>query len=175
MERTITLSHKEMKRLNELLQMTGDEIYQKLGLKRDETYTKTAVFPNGITADIKMVIGESNDKPYTEGILFKDGSEIQRTDPDEEFEGVWEFEYEGTQFNVIVEEMKDEDHDEKKADIKRELFMSGSENIDEFVGRDCSDLEKDAIDNLFDQVLDGMSYDEFNQCYTKYVMTIHKL
>lgn len=44
-----------MNLINDLLNLTGDEIYQKYGYKRDETITHTAKFPNGIEADIKLV------------------------------------------------------------------------------------------------------------------------
>ena len=56
MVQTITISNAEMKLINNLLNMTGDEIYQQYGYKRDETITHTAKFPNGIEADIKLVI-----------------------------------------------------------------------------------------------------------------------
>ena len=39
MVQTIKISSKEMKLINDLLNLTGDEIYQKYGYKRDETIT----------------------------------------------------------------------------------------------------------------------------------------
>lgn len=42
MTQTITLSKKEMDLINDLLNLTGSEIYQKYGYKRDETITHTA-------------------------------------------------------------------------------------------------------------------------------------
>ena len=94
-----------MEHINQLLNMTGEEIYQKYGYKRDETITKTAKFPNGIEADIKLVICEE-EKPYTEGVLFDNGSEVACTEPDETYDGPWEFEYNGTEYvvNVTIEQ-----------------------------------------------------------------------
>ena len=48
MVQTIKIPSKEMELINDLLNLTGDEIYQKYGYKRDETITHTAKFPNGI-------------------------------------------------------------------------------------------------------------------------------
>lgn len=44
MVQTIKISSKEMKLINDLLNLTGDEIYQKYGYKRDETITHTTKF-----------------------------------------------------------------------------------------------------------------------------------
>lgn len=70
MTQTITLSKKEMDLINNLLGLTGSEIYQKYGYKRDEAITHTAKFPDGVEIDIKLVICE-DDTPYTEGVLFQ--------------------------------------------------------------------------------------------------------
>lgn len=48
MVQTIKISSKEMKLINDLLNLTGDEIYQKYGYKRDETITHTTKFSNGV-------------------------------------------------------------------------------------------------------------------------------
>ena len=58
MIQNIIISKKEMELINDLLNLDGDEVYQKYGFKRDETITHTAKFPNGIEADIKLVICE---------------------------------------------------------------------------------------------------------------------
>ena len=62
MVQTIKISNAEMNLINDLLNLTGDEIYQKYGYKRDETITHTAKFPNGIEADIicKMLAEEAS-------------------------------------------------------------------------------------------------------------------
>ena len=102
MVRTIKISGEEMKLINDLLSLTGNEIYQKYGYKRDETITHTAKFPNGIEADIKLVICEE-DTPYTEGVLFHNGFELTHTEPDCTYDGEWNFEYNGIEYTVLVE------------------------------------------------------------------------
>mgnify|MGYP003188333410 FL=1 len=90
------------KLINDLLNLTGDEIYQKYGYKRDETITHTAKFPNGIEADIKLVICEE-EAPYTEGVLFHNGFELTCTEPDCTYDGEWNFEHNGIEYTVLVE------------------------------------------------------------------------
>ena len=101
----IVISKKEMELINDLLNLDGDEIYQKYGFKRDETITHTAKFPNGIEADIKLVICEE-ESPYTEGVLFHNGFELTRTDCEDTYDGEWYFEHNGIEYvvNVMVEE-----------------------------------------------------------------------
>lgn len=72
MVQTIKITNAERNLINDLLNLTGDEIYQKYGYKRNETIVHTAKFANGIEADIKLVISEE-ESPYTEGILFHNG------------------------------------------------------------------------------------------------------
>lgn len=98
---TIVISKDEMTHINDLLHMTGEEIYQKYGYQRDETIIHTATFPDGIEADIKLVICEE-ESPYTEGILFHNGCQITCTEPSDDYEGEWNFEYNGTEYIVNV-------------------------------------------------------------------------
>ena len=103
MVQTIKISNAEMQLINNLLNMTGDEIYQQYGYKRDETITHTAKFPNGIEADIKLVVCEE-ETPYTEGVLFHDGFELTCTEPCYTYDGEWNFEHNGIEYTVLVEE-----------------------------------------------------------------------
>lgn len=97
----IALDQKELDFINELLSMTGDEIYEKHGLKRDETIVHTAVFSDGMQADIKLVI--CDEKPYTEAVLFdKNGFQKAYTDPEDEYTGDWELEYDDVNYVVTV-------------------------------------------------------------------------
>lgn len=64
MVQTIKISREEMDFINNLLNLSGDEIYQKYGYKRDETIIHTAKFSNGIEADIKLVISEEESWSY---------------------------------------------------------------------------------------------------------------
>lgn len=97
----IALEQKELDFINELLSMTGDEIYEKHGLKRDETIVHTAVFSDGMQADIKLVI--CDEEPYTEAVLFdKNGFQKAYTDPEDEYTGDWELEYDDVNYVVTV-------------------------------------------------------------------------
>lgn len=97
----IALEQKELDFINELLSMTGDEIYDKYGLKRDETIVNTAVFSDGMQADIKLVI--CDEEPYTEVVLFdKNGFQKAYTDPEDEYTGDWELEYDDVNYIVTV-------------------------------------------------------------------------
>lgn len=97
----IALEQKELDFINELLSMTGDEIYEKHGLKRDETIVHTAVFSDGMQADIKLVI--CDEEPYTEAVLFdKNGFQKAYTDPEDEYTGDWKLEYDDVNYVVTV-------------------------------------------------------------------------
>ena len=89
-----TISTERTNFINELLHLTGDEIYNKYGFKRDETITETVDFGNGIEMDIKLVICDGEEKPYTEAVLFRDGYELACTEPDDVFVDTWSIEYE---------------------------------------------------------------------------------
>lgn len=97
----IILDQEELDFINELLSMTGDEIYDKYGLKRDETIVNTAVFPDGMQADVKLVI--CDEESYTEAVLFdKNGFQKAYTDPADEYTGDWELEYDDINYVVTV-------------------------------------------------------------------------
>lgn len=99
----IALEQKKLDFVNHLLSMTGDEIYDKYGFKRDETIISTAVFPDGMQADIKIVICDGENKPYTEAVLFdKNGFQKAYTDPEDEYTGDWELEYDDVNYVVSL-------------------------------------------------------------------------
>ena len=100
MVQTIKITNAERNLINDLLNLTGDEIYQKYGYKRNETIVHTAKFPNGIEADIKLVICEE-ESPYTEGILFHNGFELAHTEPDCTYDGEWNFEHNGIEYGCF--------------------------------------------------------------------------
>ena len=68
----------------------------------DDTITSTAKFGNGVEMDIKLC-GADNDYPWTEAVLFENGSEVCCTEVCEDFLGEWELEYNGDQYIVYVE------------------------------------------------------------------------
>lgn len=102
MVQTIKISREEMNFINNLLNLSGNEIYQKYGYKRDETIIHTAKFSNGIEVDIKLVICEE-ESPYTEGVLFHNGHELTCTEPNDTYDGEWDFEVNGVKYIVLVE------------------------------------------------------------------------
>lgn len=101
MVQNIIISKKEMDLINDLLNLTGEEIYQKYGYKIDETITHTAKFPNGIEVDIKLVICDEG-RPYTEGVLFQNGVELAHSECESVYDGEWWFEHNGIEYIVIV-------------------------------------------------------------------------
>lgn len=89
-QKTIEISKEELDKIEELLYMTGDEIYDKYGMKRDETIIHTAKFDDGYFMDIKLVVCDGEDTPYTEAVLFnKNGYEVGHTEPFEEYDDCW--------------------------------------------------------------------------------------
>lgn len=106
LEQTIKIPKKEMERINKLLSMTGDEIYQKFGIKRGQAVVHTAKFPDNIEVDIKLVICDGDETPFTEAILFQNGCECALTPVEFEYGGEWELEYDGNEYivNVITED-----------------------------------------------------------------------
>jgi hypothetical protein len=82
--------------------MSGEEIYAKYGLKRDETIVETANFGNSIEMDIKLVICEGEDTPYTEAVLFENGHELYCTDPNDKYTGEWKLECDGEKYAVEI-------------------------------------------------------------------------
>lgn len=101
-EKTKIISKDRAEYINTLLKLTGDKIYDKYGLKRDDTVTETVVFDNGVEMDIKLVICDEDGEPYTEAVLFdKNGSQMAYTDAADEFLGTWTIEYEN---GSVIEE-----------------------------------------------------------------------
>lgn len=101
-ERTITIPKKDINHYDMLLTMTGNQIYDKFGLKRDETITYTANFEDGYEVDIKLVICEDESKPYTEAVLFNNGSEVTCSEPEGDMLGDWELETDTTKFIIHI-------------------------------------------------------------------------
>lgn len=59
----------------------------------------------------------------------------------------------------------------KISKLKQALFMAGTDAIDDFTGVDgtTAAMDKDAIENLMDEVIDQMPEEEFDKFYDKYV------
>lgn len=150
----IVLEQEELDFINALLLMTGDEIYNKYGLKRDETIVYTAVFPDGMQADIKLVI--CDEEPYTEAVLFdKNGFQKAYTDPEDEYTGDWELEYDDVNYvvNVKVKEPVGYRSDD--------LFGDGYRDAVDVMTHEIFELQNaDILDTLANGVLKDMDIAE---------------
>lgn len=150
----ITLDQKELDFINELLSMAGDEIYEKHGLKRDETIVHTVVFSDGMQADIKLVICDENS--YTEAVLFdKNGFQKAYTDPGDEYTGDWELEYDDVNYVVTVKVKEPVGY---RSD---DLFGDGYRDAVDVMAHEIFELQNaDILDTLADGVLKDMNIAE---------------
>lgn len=150
----ITLDQKELDFINELLSMTGDEIYEKYGLKRDETIVHTVVFSDGMQADIKLVICDED--PYTEAVLFdKNGFQKAYTDPKYEYTGDWELEYDDVNYAVVVKVKEPVGY---RSDS---IFGDGYRDAVDVMAHEIFNLwNSDILDTLADGVLKDMDIAE---------------
>lgn len=104
--RNIELTAKEASYVRTKLTVSPSEESECFG--ETETFSKTAVFDDGVEMDIKMCgvkyrEGESN-LPWVEAVLFRNGSELYCSDPDDDMFGEWELEYGGVKYCVMVKE-----------------------------------------------------------------------
>lgn len=150
----ITLDQKELDFINELLSMAGDEIYEKYGLKRDETIVHTVVFSDGMQADIKLVI--CYEDPYTEAVLFdKNGFQKAYTDPKYEYTGDWELEYDDVNYVVTVKVKEPVGY---RSD---DLFGDGYRDAVDVIAHEIFELwNADILDTLADGVLKDLNIAE---------------
>jgi hypothetical protein len=150
----ITLDQEELDFINALLSMTGDEIYEKHGLKRDETIVHTVVFSDGMQADIKLVI--CDEEPYTEAVLFdKNGFQKAYTDPGDEYTGDWELEYDDVNYVVTVKVK------EQVGYRSDDIFGDGYRDAVDVMAHEIFELQNaDILDTLADGVLKDMNIAE---------------
>lgn len=106
-ERDILISKKDAKFYAEILSMTGQQLYDEYGYKRDETFSLTAHFDSNIEVDIKIVICDVEDTLYTEGVLFRLGHEQCCSDPSDELLGEWDFMVGNDTYIVNVKTMEE--------------------------------------------------------------------
>lgn len=150
----IVLEQEKLNFINQLLSMTGDEIYDKYGLKRDETIVYAAVFPDGMQADIKLVI--CDEEPYTEAVLFdKNGFQKAYTDPKYEYTGDWELEYDDVNYVVTVKVKEPVGY---RSD---NIFGDGYRDAVDVMAHEIFELQNaDILDALADGVLKDMDIAE---------------
>lgn len=151
----ITLDQEELDFINALLSMTGDGIYERCGLKRDEIIVNTAVFSDGMQADIKLVI--CDEEPYAEAVLFdKNGFQKAYTDPEDEYTGDWELEYDDVNYVVTVKVKKPVGY------RSNDIFGDGYRDAVDVMAHEIFNLwNSDILDTLADGVLKDMDIAEY--------------
>ena len=101
---TVTIPADQAAMINEYL--NHEPANESDCFNEDETFSKTVKFPDGAEMDIKLcgvqyLDGESN-LPWTEAVLFINGSEVACSEPEDEFFGEWELEHDGTRYIANV-------------------------------------------------------------------------
>lgn len=104
-EKKITLLPEEVKYIASLL--SAGPASQEECFGEDETIMHTAIFGNGMEMDIKLCGVQYEDggfnKPWTEAMLFKNGTQVACTEPDETYLGEWCLKYDGNEYVTCVE------------------------------------------------------------------------
>lgn len=60
---------------------------------------------------------------------------------------------------------------EMQEELKRAIFMNGTDAIDDFYGDECPYDDKDVIENMMDDIFAQMSEEESMEFYRKYCGT----
>lgn len=99
----VMLTKKNAMYINELLNTPGSRIYTKYGLRIGDTIEHTVVFPDGVQAVIRLVIGTEEDYPYAEGVLLDaDDNELSRTEPENKYVCLWMLEADDATYFVDI-------------------------------------------------------------------------
>lgn len=93
-ERTIMISPSETKYMMRVLQSTDL-------MGEDDTITHTVSFGNDMEMDIK-ICGARDEEPWTEVVLFQNGSEVGCSEPEDSFDGEWCLEDQGDSYVAHV-------------------------------------------------------------------------
>lgn len=102
----------EIDYIKELMQMTGGEIYDKYGLKRDETITNTLHFEDGSEIDVKVVICDEDKMPYIDIALFdKNGCERACDVGEDSIEGEFSFETKDAIYKGAIKPIREKEMD----------------------------------------------------------------
>ena len=102
----ITLTEEETKTVERLL--TKEPSCRKNCFGENETFVKTARFPDGIQMDVKICGVEydphaETNLPWTEAVLFNErGGEIACSEPSEGYDGEWLLESDGNEYSATV-------------------------------------------------------------------------
>lgn len=103
-KKDVYIDYSLLKKINGYLHSEPE--YPEHCLGEDCTITETVKFENGAEVDIKCCgvqfeEGSSN-TAWTEAVLFVNGCQVAYTEPESEFEGTWELEYNGDTYIVNV-------------------------------------------------------------------------
>ena len=104
-EKTIFVPENIAKRIGTFLTNQPTTAEESFG--EDDCIVYTAVFPDNYEVDVKLCgvrfdENETDNLPYTEAVLFHNGSEVTNTEPETEFFGDWELEADGNQYAISV-------------------------------------------------------------------------
>lgn len=135
-KQVIEIPSKNLELIRKLLTLNGEEISNQYGYKKNEVITNTAVFPNGVEVDVKLVMCDefSWEKPYAEAVLFHNGDEIVCTEAKDVYEGEWILNYDGEDY--IVNVIEDTTKENPFPELPDDLYAAHSEEIDEEISYD---------------------------------------
>ena len=115
----IRIPAQEYRYMKQLMVMNGTEIYQKYGLKRDESITHTFHFQNGYSLDMKLVICEE-ERPYIDLILFDEKNREIACDIGDDYIGSFVMiTHEMGQYLGIIQIQEEENENRKENCSKR--------------------------------------------------------
>ena len=100
MVKTLKVPQAEINLINELMALTGKEIYEKYGIREDKLFAYIIRFTEKISVEFKLII---SDFPYVVAILWDGDIHENWTRDDDKFEGVWNLEHNNEIYTVIVE------------------------------------------------------------------------
>lgn len=89
-KRIIELPKDRAEAIRKFENITGEEAYNKYGLKEDEVIFESYVFETGYEVEIKLVIPSWESYTWTEAILYdKNNNQVVCTEPSDLFFGEW--------------------------------------------------------------------------------------
>lgn len=148
----IVISKSDARDINRYLTATSPDDF----MGEDATITFTAKFENGFEMDVKCC-GSKDEHAWTEAVLFDQrGCQLAYTEPDEEFLGTWELEYEDMRFRVEVSVSSDDQEDDKPASKRKgelDIFFSdlkpdAQKRVLDFYGLDPAKGDPFALDKM---------------------------
>lgn len=92
MEYTITkiIPKDRAEKIHELENITGEQAYEKFGMKEDDVTFESVVFEDGSEVEIDLVIPSNESYTWTQWVLFDIGNEeVACTEPSDLFFGEW--------------------------------------------------------------------------------------